>query len=140
MANDLIDLMESLTQVMDEETLRLQSPGRMSGMAALAAAKIRLVALLETCIAARARVDAGWHLRLDDDTRARLLAANAALCSACEPNARVLERQIDLSTEMMAVVASEAKRLTGARSATYGARGVLSLADVPTPISVNTRL
>jgi hypothetical protein len=41
---------------------------------------------------------------------------------------------------MMAVVAAEAKRLTGARSTTYGARGDLSLADMPTPISINARL
>jgi hypothetical protein len=54
--------------------------------------------------------------------------------------ARVLERQIDLSTEMMGAVAAEARRVTGSRSSIYGARGRVARSDAAAPISVNASL
>jgi hypothetical protein len=49
----------------------------------------------------------------------------------------MLERQIDLSMEMMTAIAAEARRLAGNRARTYGARGDLAKMELTTPISFN---
>jgi flagellar biosynthesis/type III secretory pathway chaperone len=140
MANDFIDIITSLTAIMEEETARLLQPGRHSDFGEMAAAKIKLVGMLEGWILEHDRTDSGWLARLDDEARERLSAAILHLGTAAQVNARVLARQIDLSTEMMAAVATEARRLSGARRAIYGATGILSRTDVATPISINASL
>lgn len=137
---DLTDLIVSLTAVMEEETGRLLKPGRHADMAEMAAAKGQLVAALEARNAVLARERPDWMQRLEPDARLRLAGLVRELSQASILNARVLRRQIDLSTEMMAAVAAEAQRLTGARNATYGHRGALSRTEQATPISLNTRL
>lgn len=140
MANDFIDIITSLTAIMEEETARLLAPGRHSDFAEMAAAKMKLVAAIELKTVEHARGRAEWLASLDDETRDRLTAAIQHLGAAAQVNARVLVRQIDLSTEMMSAVAAEARRLSGTRSAIYGAGGTLTRTDVATPISVNASL
>lgn len=140
MASEFIDILTSLTAIMEEETAVLLAPGRYSDFAEMAAAKIKLVAAIEIKTAGHARTRAEWLATLDDATREALFAAIRHLGTAAQVNARVLERQIDLSTEMMGVVAAEARRLSGMRSAVYGASGVLCRTELATPISVNASL
>lgn len=138
MASNLIDIMASLTLIMTEETERLGARERALDLAELAAAKVRLVGVLETELARLNREQPGWAEALDEETRERLANTLIALGDASTVNAQVLERQIDLSIEMMGAVAAEAKRLSGNRAATYGARGDLSQMDLATPISINS--
>ncbi|MET3824930.1 MULTISPECIES: flagellar biosynthesis protein FlgN [Sphingomonas] len=140
MASEFIDIIQSLTAIMDEETARLVSPTRHSDFAEMATAKIKLVASLEIATATHDRTRADWLATLDDETRDTMSAAIRELCGSAEANARVLQRQIDLSTEMMAAVATEARRLSGMRSAIYGASGIVSRVELATPISVNANL
>jgi len=140
MASELIDIVVSLTEIMEEETSRLLAPGRHLDFAEMAAAKIKLATALEARMAEHARNRDAWLATLDTDTRDRLAAAIQYLGEVAQVNARVLERQIDLSTEMMCTVAAEARRLSGTRSAIYGASGILSRSDLATPISINTSL
>lgn len=140
MIDELIDQIDSLTLIMVEETAQLLTPVRIVGHAGIADAKLRLVAMLETRVAQVAREGGDWLDGFDTFQRAALLDALARLRDAAEPNARMLARQIDLSSELMSVVAAEAQRLTGRRSATYGAMGALSVAELAAPISVNTSL
>ena len=140
MTNEFIDTIVSLTAIMEEETARLLSPVRHRDFAEMAAAKIKLVATLETMTAAHERTGTDWMATLDDEGREALSAAIRHLGAAAQVNARVLERQIDLSTEMMGAVATEARRLSGTRSAIYGASGIVSRTEVATPISVNASL
>lgn len=140
MASEFIDIVTSLTAIMEEETARLLSPGRHRDFAEMAEAKVKLVAALETKIAQHARTRADWLATIDDETREMLTGAIEHLGAAAQVNARVLERQIDLSTEMMDAVATEARRLSGSRSAIYGSSGILSRSDNATPISVNSSL
>lgn len=140
MPNDYLDTIRSLTAIMVEETARLESPGRHKDLAEMAAAKIKLVAKLETEAAVRARTGDDWLATLSDDARDNLAEAVRDLGIAAEANARVLERQIDLSREMMAAVAAEARRVTGSRSSIYGARGRVARSDATAPISVNASL
>ncbi|WP_404367719.1 flagellar biosynthesis protein FlgN [Sphingomonas sp. MMS24-J45] len=140
MATDFIDTIVSLTAIMEEETARLLAPGRHSDFAEMAAAKIKLVATLDTIIAARERSGADWMAAFDEETRDAAQAAILRLGEAARDNAAVLERQIDLSTEMMDAVANEARRLSGSRSAIYGASGIVTRSEGATPISVNASL
>lgn len=140
MTNDFIDTVTSLTAIMEEETARLLSPGRHSDFAEMATAKIKLAAAIQIKTSEHAGMRADWLASLDDETRSRLTAAIAELGVAAQANARVLERQIDLSSEMMAAVATEARRLSGMRSAIYGAGGALNRSELATPISVNASL
>lgn len=140
MASEFIDIVTSLTAIMEEETVRLLSPGRHRDFAEMAAAKIKLVAALEMKTAQHARMRGDWLATLSDEMRDTLTAAIKHLGAAAQVNARVLERQIDLSTEMMDAVATEARRLSGARSAIYGSSGILSRNDSASPISVNSSL
>ncbi len=140
MIADLVDIVESLALIMEEETARLKSPDRGRGQQAIVDAKLRLVAALEIRVAQLARRGGDWLEMLSDADRGVLLAALARLQEAAEPNARSLSRQIDLSREMMGVVAAEAQRLSGNRSATYGELGSLSQVEQTTPISVNTNV
>ncbi len=140
MIADLVDIVESLALIMEEETARLKGPERGRGQQAIVDAKLRLVAALEIRVAQLARRGGDWQEMLSDADRGVLLAALARLQEAAEPNARSLSRQIDLSREMMGVVAAEAQRLSGSRSATYGEMGGLSQVEQTTPISVNTNV
>lgn len=140
MIEDLIDVVESLTLIMDEETVRLHGRDRYRQSGAVVEAKLRLVATLEVRVAQLSRRGTDWVEELAADDRARLQAALAALCAASEPNRRCIARQIDLSTEMMGVVAAEAQRQSGASGSTYGSGGTMTRTDTPSPISVNTSL
>ena len=140
MPDNYLDTIVSLTAIMVEETARLEAPGRHGDFAEMAAAKIKLVAQLETRAAARERTGDDWLGVLSEETRENLKAAVQDLRLAAEANARVLARQIDLSTEMMAAVAAEARRVTGSRSSIYGARGRVARSDAAAPISVNASL
>jgi flagellar biosynthesis/type III secretory pathway chaperone len=140
MIEDLIDTIESLTLIMDEETVRLHGRERYRHSAAMVEAKLRLVAALEVRVAQLSRRSPDWCDELAPEVKGRLHAALVALSAASAPNQRSLARHIDLSTEMMGVVAAEAQRQSGARGATYGSEGTMTRIDTPSPISVNTSL
>jgi flagellar biosynthesis/type III secretory pathway chaperone len=140
MASEFIDIVTSLTTIMEEETARLLAPGRHRDFTEMAAAKIKLATALEVKTAEHADTRAEWLNALDSDTRQRLIDAVRHLEAAAQANTRVLGRQIDLATEMMETVAAEARRLSGGRSAIYGASGMLGHSQRSTPISINASL
>ena len=136
MIGNLIDVISSLTLIMQEETTRLTSGLGGRDLAELVSAKIRLVGMLEIALAKLEREETGWAEDVEDLVRERLVESLFALGEASAANAAVLERQIDLSVEMIGAIASEAKRLAGRSTTTYGARGHLSLFDPAIPISI----
>jgi hypothetical protein len=140
MVDELVDVMTSLAAIMTEETALLRTGVGRRELAALSAAKVRLGSLLETAVAKSSRQGPDWIEALEPEERAALLGTIKLVRDVAEPNARMLERQIDLSTELMLAVASEAQRLSGKRNSTYGASGLLSLTETATPISINTNL
>jgi flagellar biosynthesis/type III secretory pathway chaperone len=139
MIDNLIDVIASLTLIMREETDQLMSRAKNSSLAELAAAKLRLVGVLESELARIDREDANWADTVDDATREKLFATLFALGDASSANAAILERQIDLSVELIGAIATEAKRLAGRSTTTYGERGDLSMFDPTAPISINSR-
>ena len=140
MANDVLDLMLSITALMEEETAKLATVVRFPEQGEIVDAKARLSGRLSTEIARLQREEPEWLEALDLDVREALTEASRHLHEASLVNARVLERQIELSTDMMAAIANEAQRLTGRQSETYGALGGLALRDDGAPIAINRKL
>jgi flagellar biosynthesis/type III secretory pathway chaperone len=137
MASEVIAIMTSLSAVMREETGRLQSNERALDLAELAAAKARLVGTLEERLARLGRQESEWAAQMDEPTREAFAEALGELRAASMVNAALLERQIELSADLMSAISAEAKRLTGNRAYAYGATGVLARTDLTTPISLN---
>lgn len=137
MASDVIAIMTSLSAVMREETARLEASERALDLAELAAAKARLVGALEEKLARLGRQDAGWAAQMDDATRETFAQALGELRAASMVNAALLERQIELSGDLMSAISAEAKRLSGNRAYVYGASGTVARTDLTTPISLN---
>lgn len=137
MANDVIAIMTSLSAVMREETARLEASERALDLAELAAAKARLVGALEEQLTRLGRQEPGWAAQMDDATREGFAEALGELRAASMVNAALLERQIDLSGDLMSAISAEAKRLSGNRAYAYGATGTLARTDLTTPISLN---
>ncbi|HUD31167.1 MAG TPA: flagellar biosynthesis protein FlgN [Novosphingobium sp.] len=137
MADEVIAIMASLSAVMREETGRLQAQERVPDLAELASAKARLVGSLEERLARLGRQDADWAAQMDTPTRERFAETLGELRAASMVNAALLERQIELSADIMSAISAEARRVSGNRASTYGASGSLARSDLATPISLN---
>ena len=138
MASNLVDIISSLTLIMNEETERLNARERGLDLAELAAVKIRLTGLLEGELARLNRTQPGWADTMDEAAKEALANGLVALGEASASNAAVLERQIDLSGELMAAFAAEARRISKSRAETYSASGLLAPIDPSSPISINS--
>lgn len=138
MVDNIIDMMTSLTLLMEEESARLRSRTHGGDLSEMATAKIRLVGLLETELARIERQTPQWVESLPPEDRERLTEAFATLSGASTANASVLERQMTLSAQMLDAVTAEARRLAGKRASTYGVQGMMEPACTA-PISVNSQ-
>jgi flagellar biosynthesis/type III secretory pathway chaperone len=138
MIERLADVLHSLLTLMDEETEHLQQNPFGAGLPELAATKVRLVGQLEQITAVYGRSTVDWNRSLDEEQRLRLEALLARLETTSAANAAALERQIDLSMEMIGAITTEAKRIAGRATSTYGAQGNLSRFDPTMPIAVNS--
>ncbi|EZP48706.1 MULTISPECIES: flagellar biosynthesis protein FlgN [Sphingomonas] len=134
----LIDILESLVMLMSEETQLLEGQPFGRSLPEIAATKVRLVGQLEQMTAAYQRNPDEWQPMLSGEPRDRLIALLAELEAISGANAAALERQIDLSVEMIGAITAEAKRLAGRATSTYGAQGHLSRFDPTMPIAINS--
>lgn len=140
MTAKLADILASLVAIIADETAQLRSAAPFAARSELAAAKARLVALLEMQVMDLRRDDGAALRDLAVEDRQSLAELFEALIAAATENADALRRQIDLSTEMMAVIVAEAQRLSGARASAYSALGEIWTSDGRAPISLNARL
>lgn len=140
MIEDVLDVSGSLTRLMRDESAALLEQGRCAEHAQIVAAKRRLSGQLDGEIARLNRVMPDWLQQLGDDAGAALRSAIADLREAAAANARIVERQLSLSNEMIAAVADEARRLSGNQGFSYQETGTMMHRDGTSPISVNTRL
>lgn len=140
MTEHLLDAMVSLASLMEEESEKLARTPYLAELPEIANAKLRLTGRIEAEVARLKRGNQNWMAALDEEARTVLTDATRHLLDASEVNKKILSRQIELSSEMMAAIATEAKRLTGTRNITYGACGGMGGMDAPAPISINARL
>ncbi len=139
MSEAVLSTIHSLAALTRDETALLQA-GQRDGVAELASAKLKLTASLEKQLAELCRQRAEWQSELDADERQALAEAVVELKVVSAENAIVLQRQIELSRELLDAIAAEAKRLGGTRSETYASSGGLRRLELPAPISVNATL
>lgn len=140
MAVELIDLMLSLYHVIEEENQILVAARHLNTLSELVSAKTRLVGQLDAEVARLQRETPDWMEQIDEAMRLQLSDAAGSLRNASIANARLLERQIEFSVDLMGAIAAEAQRVTGKRNAIYGAHGGMALTELPAPISINARL
>jgi flagellar biosynthesis/type III secretory pathway chaperone len=140
MTEQLLDAMVSLTSLMEEESEKLTRTPYLPELPEIANAKLRLTGRIEAEVAKLKRRNQDWMSALEPEVREQLTDASRNLRDASEVNQEILARQIELSSDMLAAIATEAKRLTGTRNITYGACGGMGGMDAPAPISINARL
>lgn len=140
MIENMLDVSGSLTRLMRDEGAALLEHGRCAEHAEIVAAKRRLAGQLDGEIARLNREMPDWLQQLGEDARVALHAAVADLGEAAAANARIVERQLSLSNDMIAAVAEEARRLSGNRGSSYQESGAMAHRVGTSPISVNTRL
>lgn len=140
MPAELADALSSLAQLIDDENDRLMSPVPQPDLAVIVEAKVRLSGLVQAHTARLSREQPEWLSGLDGETRASVAAAIEVLLRRLDVNARLLERRIALCDDLMGAISDEARRLSGARTATYGARGAIVRNQRATPISLNNTL
>ena len=140
MIENILDVSASLTRLMGDEDAALLNIGRCAEHEQIVAAKRRLAGQLDGEIARLNREQPDWLQQLDEDAGAALRASVADLREAAAANARIVERQLSLSNDMIAAVAEEARRLSGNRGFSYQETGAMTHRDGTSPISVNTRL
>lgn len=133
----LIDTMIDLVRLMEEESEALAVSGPRAATEAMAQAKIRLAARMEAQCAQLHRLDPRWIEALEGDDRRSFAEVNEDMHLAATVNSAILERQIDLSSEMLAAVGQELARVTGRQGATYSKRGKVRRARSSPPVSVN---
>jgi flagellar biosynthesis/type III secretory pathway chaperone len=138
MPDGMIDIMTSLAAIMNEESELLQGRERTPSLPELAAAKARLVGQLEEALARRNRLEPDWMDSLEEEAKTELKDCLRNLQDASARNSDVLERQMELTADLLSAITKEARRIAGNRTFTYGAEGHLAKAETPTPISFNS--
>ena len=138
MADDMIELMTSLTMVLTEESAQLRRQTTNGELRELASVKNRLVGMLQYELAQRERLDPDWAAQMEDEKRAALSRVVKTLAEASAANRAVLQRQLELTTDMIDALAQEARRTSGRRASTYQADGDLTPLDLAPPISINS--
>ena len=102
MIEDLIDIIDSLTLIMDEETVRLAGRDYYKQSGTTVEAKLRLVAALEVSAVQLMQKGVIWAEDPGHETLERLQTGLTTLNAAADRNCIIIARQIDLSAEMMA--------------------------------------
>ena len=129
----LIDLQEVITQ---ENGILGEYP--FDGLATVVHTKARLTTRLEALLMHQNRETPQWLEQMELPLRRQLRTRIEQLSAGTSLNERLLNRKIEQANEMIAFVASEARRTANNRSSTYTANGSLERRDIATPLSVNT--
>lgn len=138
MSPDLVEAMQSLAMLMDEENAALEQVGHLEHLQTLVAAKLRLVSNVEAMLVRAHREQPDWIAQLDEEERQEFRARVESLMNIAQQNATILQRQIDVSNDLINAIAVEARRLNGSRSTTYTAHGGLARSDGVAPIAVDS--
>lgn len=135
--HEVLDLLSSLAMLMDEENTALGQTGHHEQLETLVAAKMRLVSGLEALLARLNREQPDWLEQVQVEERQEFRALIESVLTLAKENGIVLQRQIDISNDLIDAIAAEARRLSGSRSTTYTAIGALSKTEGVAPISVD---
>ncbi len=136
--DEVLLALEELDSVIEAENAVLGS-FPFGGLEPLVTSKTRLTAKLEALLVKRERERPSWLEELDAAERKRLRGLVESVNGRSAVNEGLLKRQIEYSTEMIAVIATETQRMANNRSTKYTAHGHVSQYDITTPVSVDTQ-
>lgn len=109
------------------------------GLEPLVASKSQLTAKLEALLVKRERENPAWLGELEPQALKKLRGLIQSVANRSVINEGLLERQIEYSTEMIAVIAAESQKLANNRSTKYTSVGRINQFDITTPVSIDTR-
>lgn len=135
MTAPLIDLMASLTTVIEDEAAAIGHHANSTMLRDLVEIKQRLTGLLERELARLTRLDPHWVSALDGEDRAAAVAALDRLTAASDAGAVLVRRRLDMTGELIGALGDEARRVAGRRASTYDGDGDLTPPDAAPPIS-----
>lgn len=138
MNDEVLLVLEDLDGVIEAENEVLGS-FPFDGLEPIVSSKTRLTAKLEAMLVKREREQPGWLEELGIEERRRLRSLVESVNSRSAVNEGLLQRQIEYSTEMIAVIATESQRMANNRSTKYTSLGRVSQFDITTPVSVDTQ-
>jgi flagellar biosynthesis/type III secretory pathway chaperone len=138
MTDDVLSVLEDLDGVIQAENSVLSS-FPFNGLEPLVASKTHLTARLEAMLVRRERETPGWIDSMEPQARKQLRVLIESVNSRSAVNEGLLQRQIDYSTEMIAVIATESQRMANNRSTKYTSVGRIDQFDITTPVSIDTR-
>jgi hypothetical protein len=137
MSDEVLELLTDLQQVITQENGILEEYP-FDGLAIVVDAKARLTTRLEALLMRQNQETPMWLEQMDLPRKRQLRSRIEQLSAGTSLNERLLKRKIEQSGEMIAFVASEARRMANNRSSIYTSRGSMDRRDIATPLSVNT--
>lgn len=137
MSDEVLELLTDLQQVISQENGILEEYP-FDGLAIVVDAKARLTTRLEALLMRQNQETPMWLEQMDLPRKRQLRTRIEQLSAGTSLNERLLKRKIEQSGEMIAFVASEARRMANNRSSIYTSRGSMDRRDIATPLSVNT--
>jgi flagellar biosynthesis/type III secretory pathway chaperone len=137
MSDEVLELLNDLQQVIIQENGILEEYP-FDGLAIVVDVKGRLTTRLEALLMRQNQETPMWLEQMDLPRKRQLRSRIEQLSAGTSLNERLLKRKIEQSGEMIAFVASEARRMANNRSSIYTSRGSMDRRDIATPLSVNT--
>lgn len=137
MSVDLPEALASLTRILAEENALLRTPGYHAALGDLVAAKQRLAGLIG---AELVRSGERWPEACGPDACDAVRPLLVEVQDLLRDNAALLRRRIALCDDLLGAIADDARRRTGGRASTYGARGRIAHVDQAVPIAINASL
>lgn len=138
MNDEVLLVLEDLDGVIEAENAVLGS-FPFDGLEPLVTSKTQLTAKLDALLLRRERETPGWLEGLEPQARKRLRALVESVNHRSALNEGLLQRQIDYSSEMIAVIANESQKMANNRSTKYTSVGQINQFDITTPVSIDTR-
>lgn len=137
MSDEVLEILTGLHEVITQENGILANYPY-DGLATVVETKARLTTRLDALLMRRNHEEPQWMEQMDFPVRRQFRTWIEQLSVDTSLNERLLKRKIEQADEMIAFVASEARRTANNRSSTYTASGSLDRRDIATPLSINT--
>jgi hypothetical protein len=137
MNDEVIEILTGLHEVITKEN-GILADYPYDGLATVVETKARLTTRLDALLMRRNQEEPQWLEQMELPVRRQFRTQIEQLSVNSMLNERLLKRKIEQADEMIAFVASEARRMANNHTSTYTSHGSLDRRDIATPLSVNT--
>jgi hypothetical protein len=137
MNDEVIEILSGLHEVITKEN-GILADYPYDGLGTVVETKARLTTRLDALLMRRNQEEPHWLEQMELPVRRQFRTQIEQLSANSMLNERLLKRKIEQADEMIAFVASEARRMANNHTSTYTSHGSLDRRDIATPLSVNT--